>query len=193
MLEQSREQTPTRLWTVYRIETEVEYDTGIQVHLGGGATVIDEKRLDRYDRIIDQLRGLIEGKSPNLLAAMATVCAVLHAKMPHHLWTGFYFVAGEDTLHVGPYQGPVSCQALKGQGVCLHCVKTKQPVVVANVEQFPGHVACDPRSKSEIVIPLMKDGEVVSVLDIDSNKLDQFSNGDIAPLAKILELLQPYC
>ena len=95
--------------------------------------MIDDKRLNRYERITDQLRGLIEGQSPNLLAAMATICAVLHAKMPHHFWTGFYFVADEDTLHVGPYQGPVACQVLKGQGVCLHCVRTKQPVVVADV------------------------------------------------------------
>ena len=153
----------------------------------------DEKRLNRYERITEQVRGLIEGKSPNLLAAMATICAVLHAKMPHHLWTGFYFVKGEDTLHVGPYQGPVACQVLKGQGVCLHCVKTKQAVVVADVEDFPGHVACDPRAKSEIVIPLMKNDEVVAVLDIDSNKVDQFSESDIEPLSKILELLHPYC
>ncbi len=155
--------------------------------------MIDEKRLSRYARITDQLRGLIEGKSPNLVAAMATICAVLHAKMPHHFWTGFYFVAGEDTLHVGPYQGPVSCQALKGQGVCLHCVKTKQPVVIADVEKFPGHIACDSRSKSEIVVPLMKGEEVVAVLDIDSNKLDQFSESDVGPLSRILDLLRPYC
>lgn len=154
--------------------------------------MIDAKRLNRYERITGQLRGLIEGKSPNLLAAMATICAVLHAKMPHHFWTGFYFVAGEGTLHVGPYQGPVSCQVLRGQGVCLHCVRTKEPVVVADVEQFPGHIACDPRSKSEIVIPLTKDDEVIAVLDIDSDKCDQFSESDIAPLFKILELLQPY-
>jgi len=155
--------------------------------------VIDEKRLNRYARITEQLKGLIEGKSPNLLAAMATICAVLHAKMPHHLWTGFYFVEGEDMLHVGPYQGPVACQVLKDQGVCLHCVKTKQPAVVSDVENFPGHVTCDPRSKSEIVIPLMKDDKVVAVLDIDSNKVDQFSKSDIEPLSKILELLRPYC
>lgn len=155
--------------------------------------MIDEKRRGRYERIAAQLKDLIEGKSPNLLAAMATICAVLHAKMPHHLWTGFYFVAGEDTLHVGPYQGPVSCQVLKGQGVCLHCVKTKQPVVIADVEKFPGHIACDSRSKSEIVIPLIRDDEVIAVLDIDSNELNQFSNSDVAPLLKILELLQPYC
>jgi len=155
--------------------------------------MIDESRLNRYARITDQLRGLIEDKSPNLLAAMATICAVLHAKMPHHFWTGFYFVEGPDTLHVGPYQGPVSCQVLKGRGVCLHCVRTKQAVVVADVEKFPGHIACDSRSKSEIVIPLLKDDEVVAVLDIDSNRLDQFSKSDIVPLLKILELLQPYC
>ena len=154
--------------------------------------MIDAKRMGRYERIYTQLKGLIEGKSPNLLAAMATVCAVLQSKMTHHFWTGFYFVAQENELHVGPYQGAVACQILKDRGVCLHCARAKEPLVVADVEQFPGHIACDFRSKSEIVVPLMKGTEVFAVLDIDSNKLAQFDEDDIAPLAKILSLLEPY-
>ncbi|MCX7682495.1 MAG: GAF domain-containing protein, partial [Anaerolineae bacterium] len=83
--------------------------------------MIDPARAGRYERIYAQLQELIEGRSPNLIAAMATICAVLHHKMPHHSWTGFYFVHHGDELHVGPYQGPVACQVLRGGGVCLHC------------------------------------------------------------------------
>ena len=151
-----------------------------------------DARAGRYDRIYAQLRDLIEGKSPNLTAAMATICAVLHAKMSHHFWTGFYLVAGEDELHVGPYQGPVACQVLKDDGVCLHCLRTKLPEVVADVEKFSGHVACDARSKSEIVLPVKKGENVVAVLDVDSDRLAQFGQADIAPLEKILKLLDPY-
>ena len=152
---------------------------------------MNERRAARYERIYEQLRGLIEGKSPDLIAATATICAVLHAKMPHHFWTGFYFVAG-DRLHVGPYQGPVACQVLERIGVCLEAVRTKRPVVVPDVHAFPGHIACDARSRSEIVLPVLKDGAVVTVFDVDSDKPDQFSEADVAPLEKILLLLEPY-
>lgn len=154
--------------------------------------MIDPRRPGRYERIYAQLKDLIEGKSPNLVAAMATTCAVLHHKMSHHLWTGFYFVAGPDELHVGPYQGPVACQVLRGRGVCVHSVRTRQAVVVPDVEQFPGHIACDSRSRSEIVLPVLKKDQVMAVLDVDSDKLGQFDEDDVVPLAKILGLLQPY-
>jgi GAF domain-containing protein len=154
--------------------------------------VIDPRRPGRYERIYNQLKDLIEGKSPDLVAAMATMCAVLHHKMSHHLWTGFYLVAGPDELHVGPYQGPVACQVLRDRGVCVHSVRTRQAVVVPDVEQFPGHIACDSRSRSEIVLPVMKEDQVMAVLDVDSDKLGQFDEDDVAPLAKILGLLQPY-
>jgi len=154
--------------------------------------VIDPRRPGRYERIYAQLKDLIEGKSPNLVAAMATMCAVLHHKMSHHFWTGFYFVAGPDELHVGPYQGPVACQMLRDRGVCLHSIRTRQAVVVPDIEQFPGHIACDSRSRSEIVLPVMKGDQVIAVLDVDSDKLSQFDEDDVAPLAQILGLLQPY-
>jgi len=154
--------------------------------------LIDKSRAGRYRRIKEQLSELIQGKSPNLIAAMSTICAVLHAKMPHHSWTGFYMVAAKDELHVGPYQGPAACQVLKGRGVCLHCVRNGKPVVVEDVDEFPGHIACDSSAKSEIVLPIFKENEVAAVLDIDSNRIAQFDEGDIAPLESILELLTPY-
>lgn len=152
--------------------------------------MIDKRRSGRYQRIHDQLHPLIAG-SPNLTAAMATLCAVLHHKMSHHFWTGFYLVQNDGTLCVGPYQGAVACQVLEGRGVCLHCVATKEPVVVPDVEAFPGHIACDARSKSEIVLPVMRGDQVVAVLDIDSEKLAQFDQDDVAPLQRLLDLLAP--
>jgi len=152
---------------------------------------MDERRAGRYERVLAQLRDLIEGKSPDLVAAMVTICAVLHAKMPHHSWTGFYFVRG-DELHVGPYQGAVACQVLDGRGVCHESVRTRCAVVVPDVHAFPGHIACDARSQSEIVLPVFCDGEVVAVLDIDSDRLDQFTEADIEPLERMIELLQPF-
>ncbi len=153
--------------------------------------MIDPRRVGRYERIHAQLEGLIVGHSPNLIAAMATMCAVLHLKMPHHLWTGFYLVNG-DELVVGPYQGPVACQVLRGGGVCLHSVAMRQSVVVPDVHAFPGHIACDERAQSEIVIPVLKDHRVVAVLDIDSARPAAFDADDVAPLERIVGLLSPY-
>jgi GAF domain-containing protein len=152
---------------------------------------MDPRRAARYERLYEQLRGLIEDKSPSLQAAMATICAILQAKMPHHSWTGFYMLHAEDELHVGPYQGPVACQVLKGSGVCLHAVRTGKPLVVDDVDDFPGHISCDSRSKSEIVIPIAKGSQIIAVLDIDSFQLGQFSDDDIEPLTRILSLLDP--
>jgi GAF domain-containing protein len=148
--------------------------------------------MDRYERIYQQLQELIEAESPTLTAAMATICAVLHHKMSHHSWTGFYFLISDTEMHIGPYQGPVACQVLRDTGVCLESARTGQPVVVPNVHEFPGHIVCDDRSMSEIVLPVMKGEEVIAVLDIDSHKLEQFTDDDVDPLTKILDLLQPF-
>ncbi len=153
--------------------------------------MVEERRAGAYARILTQLQPLIKEKSPGLVAGMATVCAVLHAKLRHHFWTGFYFVAGDDELHVGPYQGAVACQVLKGRGVCLASARSGAAVVVPDVEAFPGHIACDSRSRSEIVVPLIRDGRVVAVLDIDSDKPAQFDDDDIEPLGRIVALLEP--
>jgi len=152
--------------------------------------MIDPQRTGIYGRLYAQLEPLVKGKSPSLIAGMATIAALLHAKLRHQSWTGFYLVAGEDELHVGPYQGAVACQILKGRGVCLACACSGKSVVVPDVEAFPGHIACDSRSRSEIVVPLVKDGRVIAVLDIDSDKLAQFDEDDVAPLARIVALLE---
>ena len=152
----------------------------------------DKRRIGRYERIYKQLQELIKDESPTLTAAMATICAVLHNKMTHHSWTGFYFLVSDSEMHIGPYQGPVACQVLRDTGVCLHSARTGQPVVVPNVHEFPGHIACDDRAMSEIVLPVIKGDEVIAVLDIDSRQLAQFTEDDVAPLAKILDLLQPF-
>jgi L-methionine (R)-S-oxide reductase len=153
--------------------------------------MIDPKRPARYGRIHTQLESLLT-ESPNLAAAMATVSALLHAKLRHHSWTGFYLLAGMDEMHVGPYQGPVACQVLRGGGVCLHAARTVQAVVVADVHQFPGHIACDARARSEIVIPLARGEQVVAVLDLDSHAPAQWDEDDIAPLQGIVDLLQRF-
>ena len=142
----------------------------------------------RYERIYSQLQELLT-KTDDKIAKMATVAAVLKAKQPHFFWCGFYrIVDGE--LIVGPYQGPVACQVLKkNTGVCWHAVNTKETVIVPDVEKFPGHIACDSRSKSEIVVPLFENDRVYTVLDVDSDKLNSFDNTDAHWLEKIVGLI----
>ncbi len=142
----------------------------------------------RYERIYSQLQELLT-KTDDKIAKMATVAAVLKAKQPHFFWCGFYrIVDGE--LIVGPYQGSVACQVLKkNTGVCWHAVKTEETVIVPNVEKFPGHIACDSRSKSEIVVPLFENDRVYAVLDVDSDKLNSFDNTDAHWLEKIVGLI----
>lgn len=153
---------------------------------------MEKRRAGRYERVYDQLTALVAGKSPSLNAAMSTICAVLHAKMPHHSWTGFYVPVSDDELHVITYQGPVACQILKGQGACLHAFRERMAVVVSDVASFPGHIACDPRTKSEIVIPVFQGNRVAAVLDVDSYEPDQFTDEDVAPLERIVSLLDPF-
>jgi L-methionine (R)-S-oxide reductase len=148
-----------------------------------------KKKISRYTRIFHQLQELLE-KSPSPDAAMATIVALLHHKMEHFFWTGFYFLENGE-LTVRTYQGPVACQVLeKKKGVCWAGINTGKPVVVPDVHQFPGHIACDSRSRSEIVVPVRNsNGEVTGVLDIDSKTLASFDDTDAACLEKILALL----
>ncbi len=143
----------------------------------------------RYERIYQQISGLMQ-KSTDRQARMATVCAVLHHKMPQFFWTGFYILKGED-LVVSTYQGPVACMELtKNQGVCWAGVRTNKTIVVEDVHQFEGHIACDSRSKSEIVIPFRAlNGDILGVLDIDSESLSTFDDTDAYWLEKIIGLI----
>ncbi len=147
------------------------------------------QKKERYGRIEGQLAELLT-KTDDPIARMATVVAVLHHKMPDFFWTGFYrLVDGE--LLVGPYQGTVACQNLqKDVGVCWAAINRNETVVVPDVEKFPGHIACDSRSKSEIVVPFLANkDQTQAVLDIDSSKLNTFNQIDAEALGKIVQLI----
>ena len=148
-----------------------------------------EKKLQRYERIYTQLKALL-APHDNPIAAMATIAALLHHKFDYYFWTGFYLLQ-DGELRVGPYQGPVACILLKKDtGVCWAGINGSNTVVVPDVHQFPGHIACDSRSNSEIVVPLKNaGGEVVGVLDVDSKELASFDEADRAGLEKILTLV----
>jgi len=129
-------------------------------------------------------------KTDDPICRMATINAVLHHKMDNFFWTGFYLLK-DGELRVGPYQGPVACQILESnKGVCWAAVNTGKCIVVPDVEKFPGHIACDSRSKSEIAIPLKKsDGSIAGVLDIDSKEFSTFNEEDATQLTKIVSLI----
>jgi L-methionine (R)-S-oxide reductase len=144
----------------------------------------------RYERMYEQIKSLL-AKPGNQLSRMATIVAVLHHKMDYFFWTGFYLL-DKGELIAGPYQGPVACQLLeKNTGVCWAGINKGESIVVPDVHQFPGHIACDSRSNSEIVIPLRnKEGSIIGVLDVDSKDLNAFDETDRQGLERILELLQ---
>jgi L-methionine (R)-S-oxide reductase len=147
------------------------------------------KKQGRYQRIYEQLEELMT-RSADPDARMATIVAVLHHKMEYFFWTGFYFLqAGE--LIVKNYQGPLACQVLeKHKGVCWAAIDRKETIVVPDVHLFPGHIACDSRSQSEIVVPVKDaDGNIRGVLDVDSDALNAFNSVDALWLEKIVNLI----
>lgn len=149
------------------------------------------KKKERYERLYQQIEALVlHHKNP--LSSMATIVAVIHHKMKAFYWTGFYML-DEEELYVGPYQGTLACIHLKKDtGVCWAGINQKETVIVPDVHNFPGHIACDSRSKSEIVVPLKnKEGEIVGVLDVDSLDFNSFDETDKGGLEKILELVYP--
>ena len=141
----------------------------------------------RYLRLYQDLKNLL-GDESDLIARMANTAALIHERM-HFWWTGFYLVRGEQ-LVLGPFQGPVACTRIAfGRGVCGAAWKERRTVVVPDVEQFPGHIACSAASRSEIVVPLLTDGTVTAVLDIDSTEVGTFDDIDALWLEKIAERL----
>lgn len=148
-----------------------------------------KKKEGRYKRIHDQLAELVK-KSNDQQARMATIVAVLHHKMEYFFWTGFYLLK-EGELTVNIYQGPVACQILeKNKGVCWAGINKSETVIVEDVHSFPGHIACDSRSQSEIVIPFKDvDGNIIGVLDVDSKDKNSFDNIDGYWLERILKLV----
>jgi GAF domain-containing protein len=146
------------------------------------------KKAGRYSRVLEQLEELLQDQ-PNLIARMSTIVAVLHNKMDGFFWTGFYLL-DDGELIVGPYQGSLACIRLKKDtGVCWAGINRGKTVVVPDVHQFPGHIACDSRSNSEIVVPLKdQSGKIIGVLDVDSKEFGHFDEVDAEWLEKIIDL-----
>jgi len=141
----------------------------------------------RYKRIYSQLEDLFKDR-PNTIARMATIVAVLHHKMDYFFWTGFYLL-NEGELIVGPYQGSLACIKLnKDTGVCWAGINQGQTIIVPDVHAFPGHIACDSRSRSEIVVPIKDSrGNIIGVFDVDSQENNSFDETDAKWLERILE------
>ncbi len=163
-------------------------------------TIITGSKAEIYQSLIPQIKGLLDGE-PDLIANLANVAAALKEQFGW-LWVGFYLVKpdsksfgfaldAEVELVLGPFQGPIACTRIKkGRGVCGTAWQEAQTLIVPDVEKFPGHIACSSLSKSEMVIPLFKNNEVVGVLDVDSDELNQFDETDKKYLEEIISQIQ---
>lgn len=143
---------------------------------------------ERYQSLMPQLRALVEGES-NTVANVSNIVAALKQSFGW-LWVGCYFV-DDDSLVLGPFQGPVACTRLfPGKGVCASCWEQNAPVVVPDVDAYPGHVACSSESRSEVVVPIRNaQGDVIGVLDVDSNQLGVFGEVDARCLLEVADLI----
>ena len=150
--------------------------------------VITGSKEEQYISLLPQVEALLLGEK-DLIANLANISAALKEQFSF-FWVGFYLVKN-DELVLGPFQGPVACTRIKlGRGVCGKAWESGEAIVVPDVEKFPGHIACSSFSKSEIVIPLKRSGQTIGVLDVDSEKLDQFNEVDKHYLQLILDLIQ---
>ncbi|MDC1203674.1 MAG: GAF domain-containing protein [Crocinitomicaceae bacterium] len=148
---------------------------------------IREDKAKLYESVYVQMEGLLS-RNDNRISNMANFAALLKSNFDF-FWVGFYIIESNE-LVLGPFQGPVACTRIsKGKGVCGTAWSDQRSIVVADVHDFPGHIACNAASKSEIVIPLIYDGVVIGVLDIDSNELDCFDEVDKQWLEKLCECL----
>jgi len=144
-------------------------------------------KTERYRSIIPQITALVEGET-DTIANLANICAALKEQFKW-FWVGFYLVKNNE-LVLGPFQGPVACTRIaKGRGVCGTAWQQAETLIVPDVDQFPGHIACSSLSRSEIVVPLFQNNEVIGVLDVDSEHLSQFDETDKAFLEQIVKLV----
>jgi L-methionine (R)-S-oxide reductase len=157
------------------------------LYMAEDLTIAAGTKETQYQSLIPQIKGLLSGE-PDLIANLANVAAALKEQFGW-LWTGFYLVK-QSELVLGPFQGPVACTRIrKGRGVCGTSWAEKRTLIVPDVEQFPGHIACSSLSRSEIVVPIIRHDEVLGVLDIDSAELATFDETDQQYLEEIVSLL----
>lgn len=150
-------------------------------------SIITGSKQEQYQSLLPQIKGLLDGET-DLVANLANTVAALKEQFGW-FWTGFYIVKNNE-LVLGPFQGPVACTRIrKGKGVCGSSWAEALTLIVPDVEKFPGHIACSSLSKSEIVVPVMRNGEVIAVLDVDSDQLDQFDATDQYYLEQIVDLI----
>ena len=150
-------------------------------------TVIKGDKTEQYESLVPQIKALLEGE-PDLIANLANTVAALKEQFGW-LWVGFYLVKN-DELVLAPFQGPVACTRIrKGRGVCGTSWAEAKTLIVPDVEKFPGHIACSSLSRSEIVVPVIRNNEVVAVLDVDSEELNNFDETDQQYLEEIINLV----
>jgi L-methionine (R)-S-oxide reductase len=143
---------------------------------------------EQYQQLIPQIKALIEGE-PDLIANLSNISAALKQQF-NWLWVGFYLVKNNELI-VGPFQGPVACTRIrKGKGVCGTCWEKAETIIVPDIEKFPGHIACSSLSRSEIVVPVVSHNQVMSVLDVDSELLNDFDKTDQFFLEQIVQLIR---
>jgi GAF domain-containing protein len=150
-------------------------------------TITKGDKKTQYESLLPQIQGLLSGET-NLVANLGNIAAALKEQF-NWLWVGFYWII-EDELVLGPFQGPVACTRIKkGRGVCGTSWEKEATIIVDDVEKFPGHIACSSSSKSEIVLPVFKEGKILGVLDVDSSELAAFDEVDQLYLEKILAMI----
>ncbi len=143
---------------------------------------------ERYQMLLPQIKALVEGE-PDLIANLSNIAAALKQSF-NFFWVGFYLVK-ENQLVLGPFQGPIACTRIDfGKGVCGTAWKERKSILVPDVDKFPGHIACNSASKSEIVLPAFKKNQVALVLDVDSDVLNDFNSIDQKALEEIMRIIE---
>ena len=154
------------------------------------AFTLGADRATIYEEIAPQVAALVAGE-PDTIANLANIAAVLKEALGF-FWVGFYIAKGDD-LVLGPFQGPLACTRIAfDKGVCGHAFRTRETVIVPDVDAFPGHVVCSSQARSEIVVPIIRNGEVFGVLDVDSDKRSDFGEIDSVGLGRIVRLIEGF-
>ena len=157
------------------------------------AAIDTQDKAEFYRELAEQVASMLQGE-PDETANAANCAALLFDQMPDLNWAGFYFLRSPDELVVGPFQGKPACVRIKiGKGVCGTAVERRQSILVEDVDAFPGHIACDSASRSELVVPLIKDGRVLGVIDLDSPSKARFDAADQAGIEAIARIYVEAC